>query len=102
MTDTEYEDYEALITSEGWKRFTEYVEGLWGTVANGGGSMFQSAVAHAAASDSDPEAVAKLRQFIVAQREIQRLLLYPVQRCEQLKPREGHGPQLVGSRRGGL
>ena len=21
MTDTEYEDYEALITSEGWKRF---------------------------------------------------------------------------------
>ena len=102
MTDTEYEDFEALVKSDGWRRFTEYAELQWGTLANGGGARHQAAVAGAAGDEDDPRALAKLRQVIVAQREIQQLLLYPVQRCELLKPREGHGPQLVGSRRGTL
>ena|SRR3990167_2922883 len=102
MTDTEYEDYEELLNMAGWKRFLEYAASQWGTLANGGGARHQMAVSAAAGETDDQQALAKLRQIIVCQREIQQLLLYPVQRCELLKPREGHGPQLVGSRRGSL
>lgn len=97
--DSEREDLEALTTSDGWKRFQSYVESEWGA----GGRAFIDAVTKAADNKSDADATAFLRQIIVAQKQIQRLVAWPEERLKTLKPEElvSTGPQDY-SRRGGL
>jgi hypothetical protein len=95
----EREELEALTQSSGWTVFQSYVESEWGA----GGRRFLSAVKAASDNEDDKNAVAFLRQIIVAQREIQKLLLWPAERLKTLQSTE---LELAGerdySRRGGL
>ena len=99
MDNTERENLEALTQSDGWRAFTAHVEGEWGA----GGRAFVDAVTKAADNHSDASATAHLRQIIVAQKLIQRLMQWPDERLKTLK---GSELQLAGardwSRRGGL
>jgi hypothetical protein len=97
--DNEREELEALTRSEGWKMFQSYVESEWGP----GGRAFIDAVTKAADNKADADATAFLRQIIVAQKQIQRLVKWPEERLGALKQ-----PELVAagpvdySRRGRL
>lgn len=66
----ELEELDALQRSEGWLLFTKHVKSEWGPE----GTMFTRALALAGNDADDPTAMAKLRQALVAQREIQKLL----------------------------
>ena len=93
MENSEREDLDALVRSDGWRVFCRYVEGEWGN----GGQRFVQGVQLAA---NDPNlGTDKLRQVIVAQREIQSLCAWPERRVKELSK-----PELValGSRRGAL
>jgi len=100
--ESEYEDYDDLVRNEGWQRFSQHVAALWGTVDGGGGSMFNQAVAQASADSSDADALAKLRQIIVAQKSVQQLMQFPARRVQELKPRDLQAVAYTGSRRGNL
>lgn len=102
MDSLEYEEYDDLTRNAGWQRFTAYVEQLWGAPGTSNGEMFRNAVAQAASETADADATAKLRQIVIAQREIQRVMAYPGKRVQELKPRELRPDEFVGSRRGGL
>lgn len=101
MDTTEYEDLDALIRSSGWQRFKAYVAEQWGTPSAGGGARFQLAVRASAAEQADADAIAKLRQVVAAQREIQGLITEFEKRLDVLKPHEQR-LAAVGSRRGSL
>jgi hypothetical protein len=101
MDATEYEDLDALVRSSGWQRFKAYTAEQWGTPSAGGGSGFQLAVRASAAEHADADAIAKLRQVVAAQREIQGLITEFEKRVEQVRPQEQR-LSAVGSRRGGL
>lgn len=99
MDSTEREDLDALTRSDGWRLFSEYCLSEWGPA----GTRFHSAVKTAADHTNDADATAQLRQIIVAQREIQKLLAWPAERLKYLTQSE---PELATgrdySRRGGL
>lgn len=97
----EYEALDALLRSDGWTRFKAYVAQQWGTPQHGGGARFQAAVSQAAGEQADADATAKLRQVVVAQKQIQGLIAEFEGRLERVRPME-HRPELVGSRRGSL
>lgn len=90
----EQEHLDALVHSEGWRIFRTYVEGEWGM----GGQRFLRGVTDAA-SNATPDATEQLRQILVAQREIQRVMGWAGERLKHLGK-----PELVasGGRRGGL
>lgn len=98
MEDTEREDLDALVNHPGWARFCQYVAREWGN-EEGNGLRFMQGVKDAA-NDLTSQGPDKLRQVIVAQREIQTLLSWPRKRMRELSPR----PELAvsGSRRGSL
>lgn len=95
----EFEDLDALIRSAGWQRFKTYVAEQWGTPSAGGGVRFQAAVAHAS-NHGDADAIAQLRQVVVAQKQIQGLVTEFEGRREKLKPLAEREHAL--SRRGAL
>lgn len=97
----EFEALDALFRSEGWARFKAYVAQQWGTPQHGGGARFQAAVTQAAGEQVDADATAKLRQVVVAQKQIQGLIAEFESRMERVRPLESR-PELVGSRRGSL
>ena len=80
----ERENLESLLQSDGWRTFAAHVEGEWGA----GGREFIAAVTSAADNTSDASATAHLRQIIVAQKLIQRLMQWPSERLKQLQPAE--------------
>lgn len=99
----ELEALDQLISLEGWQRFRNLVAEEWGTPENGGGSQFLAAV-KAAAALNDADATAQLRQIIVAQREIHKIMEMIPQRVAQMK-RTKLGPESDAaplSRRGAL
>lgn len=91
----ERENLESLIHSDGWRTFADYVNGEWGQ----GGREFVAAVTAAADNTDDASATAHLRQIVVAQKIIQRLMKWPEERLKQI-----HEPQLqaIYPRRGRL
>lgn len=94
MSEHERENLDALVHSDGWRLFQSYVEGEWGN----GGARFLTGVKDAA-NNTTPGATEQLRQIIVAQREIQRVMGWASERLKALNK-----PDLVasGGRRGGL
>jgi hypothetical protein len=98
---TEYEDLDALLTSAGWTRFKSYIAEQWGTPQAGGGIRFQQAVNQASRNETDANALAQLRQVVVAQREIQGLIIAFEGQRERVKPLEPR-QEMALSRRGGL
>lgn len=91
----ERESLESLTQSDGWRAFTAYVQSEWGS----GGRAFVDAVTNAADNTSDASATAHLRQIIVAQKIVQRLMQWPDERIKQLKTTD---LQQVYPRRGRL
>lgn len=77
----ELEDLDALIKSPGWVRFVAYVNGEWGS----DGVLFQNAITAAANVADDPIATAKLRQVLVTQREVKKLIAWLPARIAQLR-----------------
>lgn len=77
----ERENLDALINSDGWRTFTDYVTSEWGP----GGRAFISAVTGAANGTDSATAMAHLQQIIVAQKEIQKVLAWPEERLKALK-----------------
>jgi len=96
----EYEDLDTLFRSSGWLRFKAYVAQQWGTPHDGGGARFQAAVNSAAAEQADSDATAKLRQIVVAQKQIQGLLTEFEARLQHVRPLAER--ELAVSRRGSL
>lgn len=101
---TELEELQAMVASDGWRIFKDTIAKLWGTT-EGGGARFMEAVTQASRG-GDAEALAQLRQVIVAQREIQAAMNYPHARIDALKKaqqqqRSEHPLPFLG-RRGGL
>ena len=94
----ERENLEALVASDGWKTFAAYVGQEWGA----GGRAFLDATTKAADQKADADAMAYLRQIIVAQREIQKLVKWPEERLKQLEPIEYATASRDYSRRGSL
>ena len=94
MENSEREDLDELVTSDGWRRFKAFAESEWGD----GGHRFVQGVTDAAKDDS-PRGTDVLRQILVAQREIRTLLLWPEARLKSISKPELVG---VGSRRGNL
>lgn len=101
MEDPEREDLDALLQSAGWQWFLRYVAREWGA-DDGGGAMYHGAVTAAAKEDDDPRALAKLRQIVVAQREIQKLIRWPSQRLAEVTKIAADPVGAGQSRRGGL
>lgn len=97
---SEREALQALIESDGWKMFAAFVGKQWGD-SEGNGERFLHAVSKASTA-SDADAIAHLRQIIVAQREVQLAIRWPSDRLQQLqKASQGPG-QTHPSRRGSL
>lgn len=92
------EDLETLVESDGWRRFTSFVNAEWGPA----GRMFMKAVENCADNTSDQDATAKLRQVMVAKREIEKLLQWPEEQLKQLKQPELVSATADYSRRGTL
>jgi hypothetical protein len=74
MDSREREDLEQLVSCAGWLRFCDYVAKEWGTRENGGGARFTMAARQAADLNAEQDAMQKLRQVCVAQREIHNLM----------------------------
>lgn len=101
MENTELEELEALTKADGWWLFVKHVNGEWGS----DGALFQGAITAAANVTDDPIATAKLRQVLVTQREIRKLLQWVPERIEYLKktaPAVDSDAQPMSTRRGGL
>lgn len=97
----ELEALQGLIQSDGWKIYEAVVGKMWGDT-DGNGERFLQAVSGASKA-GDADAMAQLRQIIVAQREIQLVMKWPVERVKQLTQASQPGPALVHpSRRGSL
>lgn len=94
----EKEALDHLVSSEGWKLFTDEVARSWGA-SEGNGERFLQAV-QAASRANDPDALAQLRQIIVAQREIHAMVSFPALRLKQLQTPQPSVTQF--SRRGSL
>lgn len=98
MSETEREDLDALVHSDGWRMFRDHVVSEWGT----GGHRFLKGVKDAA-DNTTPGATEQLRQIIVAQREIDRMLGWPDERLKQIsKPELVASGGMLSQRRGGL
>ena len=76
MDNSEREDLDQLVRSDGWRRFLAHVEQEWGTKERGGGVRFANATYNAASESSEADALSKLRQICVAQREIHALIAW--------------------------
>lgn len=104
MTTNEREDLDALVNSAGWQQFKRMVEEQWGS-AEGGGIRFVTQMTNVAKSE-DATALPLMRQIIAAQREIQMVMRWPMERLETLKRTEvkpdSDAVPLTQSRRGGL
>lgn len=99
----EQEDLDALLRSPGWARFVAYAAQEWGS-DEGGGARYRAGAKAAIDGLDDVTALAKLRQVMVAQREIQRLFAWVGERVEHLKKTtpSPESDALPMSRRGGL
>lgn len=98
MSDDAREALEELVTSAGWRQFRSFVEREWGP----GGRAFIDATTKAADQNADRDAMAYLRQIIVAQREIQKLMTWPEEQLKTLREPELVAMEANFSRRGGL
>ena len=98
MDVNEREALEALVQDEGWRLFRRHVLAEWGP----GGRQFIDATTKAADTKADADAVAFLRQIIVAQREIQRVVQWPEEQVKRLKESELQPVGVALSRRGAL
>ncbi len=105
MTTNEREDLDALVNSAGWQQFKRIVEEQWGS-AEGGGVRFVTQMTKVANNPDDATALPQMRQIIAAQREIQMVMRWPMERLETLKRTEvkpdSDAVPLTQSRRGGL
>ena len=105
MDNSEREDLDQLVRSDGWRRFLEHVEHEWGTREKGGGVRFAQATYTAASDTSEADALSKLRQICVAQREIHTLIAWVDGRLKDATKADQElvavGPRDY-SRRGGL
>lgn len=97
----EREELEALTASEGWRTFAAHVAREWGT-EEGGGARFLNAVRAAASERADSDATEKLRQIVVAQREVHNVMAWPERRLKELTARALQPMERSLSRRGGL
>lgn len=99
------EDLDHLVHSPGWSRFLEHVAKEWGTREHGGGARFTQATHTAASELNEADALAKLRQICVAQREIHNLVAWVDTTLKQATKEDRElvpvGP-VDYSRRGGL
>lgn len=77
---SEIEQLEALITSEGYHRWREHIVREWGPA----GERYQQAVRTAAAKD-DATAMHHLKAVLFAQTEIEKLLLWPIERLREIR-----------------
>lgn len=99
MDNTELEDLDQLVNSDGWHRFVEMVQKDWGPA----GERYVNAVNATMKVGDEITAVQQMRQVIVAQREIMAVVNAPANRIRQLKQASAM-PEVayIGSRRGGL
>jgi hypothetical protein len=94
-TSNELEDLEALLGSEGFARWRDHIVNEWGPA----GERFQQAVKQAAVKE-DTAATNHLRAVLFAQSEIEKLLVWPIERMRQI---QHQAPVQSGpSRRGSL
>ena len=105
MESTEREDLDALSRSDGWQRFLDHVAVEWGTREYGGGARFTMGARQAASEQNEADALAKLRQIVVAQREIHTVIAWVEDRLKDATKAE-HAmvaqPVQNYTRRGGL
>lgn len=97
---SELEALQALVDSDGWKLFASMVGKQWGD-SEGNGERFLQAVSNASKA-SDADAIAQLRQIVVAQREMQLVMRWPADRLKQLQQASQGPGQAHPSRRGSL
>ena len=74
----EHEDLDALLKSQGWLRFAQHAESEW--IAK-----LEDKLKMAVSDTDDAQALAKLRQVMVAKDAIQRLLRWPHDRLAQIQ-----------------
>lgn len=74
----EFEDLQALLQSPGWLRFARHAETEWG-------EKLQDKLTRAVGDTDDAQALAKLRQVMVAKTAIETLLRWPKERLSQLE-----------------
>lgn len=99
----EREELDALIRSEGWAVFRRYVAREWGSEDDGGGVRFLAAVRQASSERAEADATEKLRQIVVAQREIHRVMAWVDERLKQLTKKDPAEARAAAmSRRGAL
>ncbi len=97
---SELEALQALLDSDGWTVFSRMVGTMWGD-SEGNGERFLQAVSGASKA-GDADAIAQLRQIIVAQREIQLAMKWPTERVKALSQANQTSGPMHPSRRGSL
>lgn len=97
---SELEALQALVYSDGWKLFARMVGQQWGD-SEGNGERFLQAVSGASKA-GDADAIAQLRQIVVAQREMQTVMQWPANRLKQLQQASQQAGPQHPSRRGSL
>lgn len=99
------EDLDHLVHSPGWTRFLAHVQSEWGTREHGGGTRFTQAAHQAASIEADRDAMSRLREVCVAQREILNAISWVETTLKQATKDDQKELQPVAanySRRGGL
>ncbi len=74
---SEQEDLSALLMAPGWLRLCQHVEQEWA-------AQFESKVTQTIDDPDDLKALEKMRQIVVAKREVMRLLRWPKERLDTL------------------
>jgi len=92
------DDLDRLVTSEGWRLFTAYVEREWGV----SGVRFQQELTKALDQGDNNAAASQARQIVSAQKVIASLLRWPGEEVVRLKKQQPIPDVAVMSRRGGL
>jgi hypothetical protein len=92
--DQEREDLEALLTAPGWLRLVNHATQYWT-------EDIATKVEQAADDVNDLQALHRLRQLVVARREVMKLLAYPSERVKALRQQDTVYPPSL-SRRGSL
>ena len=94
MNDQEREDLDALVTSPGWQRYTQ-----WASAESR--AQMDAAITAAANSRDDLTALRQLQQVIVAKKFIELAIQWPHKRMQELAA-QGQEREHSFSRRGGL
>lgn len=81
--ETELESLEALLASEGWRRFWAYYEAAWGPQP-----YRQRVQVSLKAANSPALANETVLQIEAATREVERLMTWPAERIKQLRAKQ--------------